>query len=94
MKPLDKGPYAAFDISFNKSIYLFMTLGGLKTNRHAQVLDGKGNPIAGLYAAGACSAHIPHSGKSYASGMSLGPGSFFGRVAGKHAALSRGAAEK
>lgn len=94
LKPLDKGPYAAFDISFNKSIYLFMTLGGLKTNRHAQVLDGKGNPIAGLYAAGACSAHIPHSGKSYASGMSLGPGSFFGRVAGKHAALSRGAAEK
>lgn len=88
LKPLDKGPFAAFDISFNKSIYLFMTLGGLRTNRHAQVLGNSGNPIPGLYAAGACSAHIPHSGKSYASGMSLGPGSFFGRVAGKHAAAS------
>lgn len=85
LKPLDQGPYAAFDISFNKSIYLFMTLGGLKTNRHAQVIDRQGRVIPGLYAAGACSAHIPHSGKSYASGMSLGPGSFFGRVAGAHA---------
>ncbi|MNN65437.1 hypothetical protein D3C81_1809390 [compost metagenome] len=62
-----------------------MTLGGLKTNRHAQVIDRQGRVIPGLYAAGACSAHIPHSGKSYASGMSLGPGSFFGRVAGAHA---------
>lgn len=88
LKPLNEGPFAAFDVSFNKSIYLFMTLGGLKTNRHAQVLDKDGNVIPGLYAAGACSAHIPQSGKSYASGMSLGPGSFFGRVAGKHAANS------
>ncbi|MNZ30563.1 Urocanate reductase precursor [compost metagenome] len=85
LKPLDQGPYAAFDISFNKSIYLFMTLGGLKTNRHAQVVDTHGKVIPGLYAAGACSAHIPRTGKSYASGMSLGPGSFFGRAAGRHA---------
>lgn len=85
LKPLDQGPYAAFDISFNKSIYLFMTLGGLKTNRHAQVIDTHGKVIPGLYAAGACSAHIPRTGKSYASGMSLGPGSFFGRAAGRHA---------
>lgn len=85
LKPLDKGPYAAFDISFNKSVYLYMTLGGLRTNQHAQVLDRQGEAIPGLYAAGACSAHIPQSGKSYASGMSLGPGSYFGRVAGRHA---------
>ncbi|VVO21288.1 FAD-dependent oxidoreductase [Pseudomonas fluorescens] len=85
LKPLDQGPFAAFDISFNKSIYLFMTLGGLQTNRHAQVINTHGRVIPGLYAAGACSAHIPQSGKTYASGMSLGPGSFFGRVAGRHA---------
>jgi len=83
VKPLDKGPYAAFDISFNRSIYLFMTLGGLKINANAQVLDAQGQPVDGLYAAGACVAHIPTSGKSYASGMSLGPGSYFGRVAGR-----------
>lgn len=83
LKPLDQGPYAAFDISFNKSIYLYMTLGGLRTDERARVLDEQGRAIAGLYAAGACTAHIPRTGKSYASGMSLGPGSFFGRVAGR-----------
>lgn len=86
LQPLTAAPYAAFDISFNKSIYLFMTLGGMRTSRHGEALDAKGNPVPGLYAVGACSAHIPRSGKSYASGMSLGPGSFFGRKAGKHAA--------
>ncbi|MBR9911797.1 MAG: FAD-binding protein [Gammaproteobacteria bacterium] len=86
LKPLDKGPWAAFDISYNRSSYLFMTLGGLKINCNAQVLDREGNAIKGLYGAGACTAHIPKSGKSYASGMSLGPGSFFGRVAGRHCA--------
>lgn len=83
LKPLDQGPWAAFDISFDRSIYLFMTLGGLKTSAEAEVLDEYDNPIPGLYAAGACTAHIPKTGKSYASGMSLGPGSYFGRVAGR-----------
>lgn len=85
LKPLDSGPWAAFDISFNHSIYLYMTLGGLRINANAEVLDISGQPIARLYAAGACTAHIPKSGKSYASGMSLGPGSYFGRVAGRSA---------
>ncbi len=85
LKPLSEGPYAAFDISFNRSSYLFITLGGLKTDQHGQVLDDRGDNIEGLYAAGACTAHLPQSGKSYASGMSLGPGSYFGRVAGRTA---------
>jgi len=84
LKPLDKAPYAAFDISFNRSIYLYMTLGGLKTDINARVLGADDYAIKGLYAAGACTAHIPKSGKTYASGMSLGPGSYFGRVAGRH----------
>ncbi|MGE4410554.1 MAG: FAD-dependent oxidoreductase [Sphingobium sp.] len=83
LKPLDQGPWAAFDISYNRSNYLYITLGGLQTTRDAQVMNDKGAVIPGLYAAGACSAHIPHCGKSYASGMSLGPGSYFGRVAGR-----------
>ncbi len=87
LKPLDQAPYAVFDISFDRSSYLFMTLGGLKIDRHAQVLDTRGNPVPGLFAAGACTAHIPKSGNSYASGMSLGPGSYFGRVAGQRMML-------
>jgi succinate dehydrogenase/fumarate reductase flavoprotein subunit len=88
LKPLDKAPYAAFDISFNRSIYLYMTLGGLKINASAEVLGIDGLPVNGLYAAGACTSHIPRSGKYYASGMSLGPGSYFGRVAGRQAMTS------
>lgn len=86
LKPLDKGPYAAFDISFNKSMYYFITLGGLRTGLNGEVLDKRNEAIPGLYAVGASAAHIPRSGKSYASGLSLGPGSYFGRRAGRHAA--------
>ena len=86
LKPLDSGPWAAFDISFNRSTYLFITLGGLSTNADGQVLDLYARPIPALYAAGASAAHIPRTGKSYASGLSLGPGSYFGRRSGAHAA--------
>ncbi|MCB2059846.1 MAG: FAD-dependent oxidoreductase [Novosphingobium sp.] len=86
LKPLDKAPYAAFDISFDSSTYLFITLGGIKADANGQALDLYSNPIPGLYVVGASAAHIPRSGKSYASGLSLGPGSYFGRRAGRHAA--------
>lgn len=90
LKPLDQAPYAAFDISFDRSIYHYITLGGIDTDARARVLDAGGKPIAGLYAAGACAAHITRNGKEYASGLSLGPGSFFGRVAGREAAANTG----
>jgi len=86
LKPLDKAPYAAFDISFDRSTYLFITLGGLKSGPNGECLDPRSEPIPGLYVVGASAAHIPRSGKAYASGMSLGPGSYFGRRAGRHAA--------
>ncbi|MEZ5743000.1 MAG: FAD-dependent oxidoreductase [Sphingomonadaceae bacterium] len=86
LKPLDAGPYAAFDISFNKSTYLFITLGGIKTDADGKALDLYAKAIPGLYVVGASAAHIPRDGKSYASGLSLGPGSYFGRRAGRHAA--------
>ncbi|MGE3620496.1 MAG: FAD-binding protein [Acidimicrobiia bacterium] len=86
LAPLEPGPWAAFDVSFDSSVYLFMTLGGLHTDAEARVLTPTGAVLPGLYAAGACAAHIPQSGKGYASGLSLGPGSFFGRAAGRHAA--------
>ena len=91
LKPLDQAPFAAFDISFDRSIYLYITLGGIDTDARSRVLDRSGRPIAGLYAAGACTAHIPRNGKEYASGLSLGPGSFFGRVAGREAAADSAA---
>ena len=86
LKPLDTGPWAAFDLSFKRSPYVFLTLGGLRTSLNGEALDASGTPIVGLYAVGACAAHLPRDGKGYASGLSLAPGSFFGRQAGRHAA--------
>lgn len=86
VKPLDKGPYAAFDLSYSATAYHYLTLGGIRTNAEGEVLDGHGQVIPGFYAAGACVSSIPQDGKGYASGLSLGPGSYYGRVAGHNAA--------
>jgi len=60
------------------------TLGGLQTTLDAEVLHVSGDPIPGLYAAGRCIAGLAAWG--YASGVSLGDGSFYGRRAGRAAA--------
>jgi 3-oxo-5alpha-steroid 4-dehydrogenase len=66
------------------AIYATFTLGGLRTDRDGAALDGAGRPISGLYAAGRTAASL--AAHHYASGISLGDGSFFGRRAGRHAA--------
>lgn len=60
------------------------TLGGLRTDLDSQVLHVDGEPIPGLYAAGRVTSGICAGG--YASGCSLGDGSFYGRRAGVAAA--------
>jgi succinate dehydrogenase/fumarate reductase flavoprotein subunit len=50
------------------------------------VLSVDGQVVRGLYAAGRASAGLTRSGRYYASGMSIGGGSYFGRLAGKSAA--------
>ena len=86
LKPLNVPPYAAFDVSYDSLKYVFLTLGGLRTTAEAEVLDELGRPIPGLFAAGACVSSIPQDGRGYGSGMSLGPGSFYGRIAGRNGA--------
>jgi 3-oxo-5alpha-steroid 4-dehydrogenase len=66
------------------AIYATFTLGGLVTDPHGVALDDAGRGIPGLYAAGRTAASLAAS--HYASGISLGDGSFFGRRAGSHAA--------
>lgn len=83
-------PLAAFDLSFTATEYSYISLGGLATDEWGRALDGDGAPVIGLYAVGAVAAHFPQSGNEYASGMSLGPGTFFGRRAGQHACRSQG----
>jgi 3-oxo-5alpha-steroid 4-dehydrogenase len=60
------------------------TLGGLQTSLEGEVLHVSGDPIPGLYAAGRTTAGLAAWG--YASGISLGDGSFYGRRAGRSAA--------
>jgi 3-oxo-5alpha-steroid 4-dehydrogenase len=60
------------------------TLGGLLTTLDAEVLHVSGDPIPGLFAAGRATSGLAAWG--YASGVSLGDGSFYGRRAGRSVA--------
>ena len=70
-------PLGAIDLSDSTGGF---TLGGLATTLDGEVLHVSGAPIPGLFAAGRCSAGLAAWG--YASGVSLGDGSFYGRRAG------------
>jgi hypothetical protein len=63
------------------------TKGGPMINRRAEVLDGTGRPIPGLWGAGNCVASP--AGKSYwAAGATIGPAVTFGHMAGAGAAAT------
>jgi 3-oxo-5alpha-steroid 4-dehydrogenase len=66
------------------AIYATFTLGGLATDVDGAALDDAGRRVAGLYAVGRTAASL--AAHHYASGISLGDGTFFGRRAGRHAA--------
>lgn len=81
MGPLAKGPFYAVRVVAGS----LGTFAGLKTNAHAQVLDARGQPIAGLYAGGndmnsLMAGHYP------SGGITLGPAMTFGWLAAHHAA--------
>ncbi len=87
LRPLDKPPYALLDFSIDTGIfYPAFTLGGLDTTVDGEVRTPSGERIPGLYAAGRTTAGLPRSGEGYASGMSVGDATFFGRRAGRAAA--------
>lgn len=78
---IEKGPFYAAPM-YPGSLG---TKGGPRTNEHAQVLDVRGNAIAGLYAAGNAAAAV--SGPSYyGGGTCVGLSVTFGYIAGIHAA--------
>ncbi|MBO6754453.1 MAG: flavoprotein, partial [Spongiibacter sp.] len=49
-------------------------------------LNMNNQAIPGLFAAGRATAGLPRTAKGYASGMSVGDATFFGRRAGRRAA--------
>jgi len=80
LKPIGS-PVGAVDLRESTGGF---TLGGLRTTLDAEVLSVSGEPIPGLYAAGRSASGLAAWG--YASGISLGDGSFYGRRAGRSAA--------
>ena len=82
VKPIGT-PVAALDL---RNCTAGFTLGGLRTTVDSEVLHVSGEPIPGLFAAGRCTSGVCAWG--YASGTSLGDGSFFGRRAGVSAAAN------
>ena len=81
---LDKAPFYALPIYLGA----VGTKGGPRFDVNGQVLDVRGRPIAGLYAAGNAAGSA--AGPAYfGGGTSLGQGVVFGTCAGRHAARAR-----
>jgi 3-oxosteroid 1-dehydrogenase len=80
LAPITEPPYYAMRVDPGD----FATHGGLCINPDAQVLDGRGEPIAGLYAIGNTAAAILPTYPG--PGATLGPAMTFGWQAAKHIA--------
>ncbi|MDZ4193070.1 FAD-dependent oxidoreductase [Ectopseudomonas chengduensis] len=79
--PIEHGPFYAVKVQPG----CFGTFAGLRTDGNARVLDGAGQPIPGLYAAGTDMAS-PMGGHYPSGGINIGPALTFGYIAGRHAA--------
>nr|WP_265348978.1 FAD-binding protein [Pseudomonas aeruginosa] len=96
---LNKFPFSSISCRTNVLIFAlsrhnpepgcFGTFAGLKTDAQARVLDGGGQPIPGLYAAGADMASL-FAGHYPSGGINLGPALTFGYIAGRHIAGALG----
>lgn len=80
---LDEAPYYAVRIDLGD----IGSKGGLQCNENAQVLDGGGVPISGLYAAGNCAAS-PFADTYPGPGATIGAALTFGFVASTHLAAA------
>ncbi|MFC5729490.1 MULTISPECIES: FAD-binding protein [Nocardioides] len=87
LAPQTAGPWGVYDLTLGVALYAGFTLGGMATTVDGEVRREDGSVIRGLYAAGACASNIAQDGNGYCSGTQLGEGSFFGRRAGRHAAV-------
>ena len=78
--PLDSPPFVGYAVTCGVTF----TFSGLQIDREAHVLDARGRPIRGLYAAGELVGGLFWG--NYAGGSGLMAGSVFGRIAGQNAA--------
>jgi tricarballylate dehydrogenase len=86
-RPIDRAPFLCYPLIPAGII----TLGGIKTNANAQVLNAEGDCIPGLYAAGAL---VGMFYRHYPAATSVLRGAVFGRIAGAHAARQLSSSRK
>jgi 3-oxo-5alpha-steroid 4-dehydrogenase len=89
LRPIEHPPFTAVRASIGEGPFAYFTVGGLRTNAETRVLDHQGTPIPGFFAVGRVAAGILNY-PYYLSGLSLGEGTLFGRIAGRTAAEQRG----
>jgi predicted oxidoreductase len=70
------------------------SMGGIRVDERARVLEAAGIPIANLFAVGEVTGFAGINGKAALEGTFLGPGIYMGRVAGRAAAIRSGAGER
>ena len=78
--PLDQAPYYAIKVQPG----IHHTMGGIKIDSAAQVIDTEGNVIAGLFAAGEVTGGV--HGNNRLGGNAVADFTIFGRIAGQSAA--------
>ncbi len=81
--PISKAPFYCVPLSPT----LHHTMGGLRINTSAQVINTDGQPIPGLYAAGEVTGGL--HGSNRVGGNALTDGVVFGRIAGRNAANNK-----
>jgi succinate dehydrogenase/fumarate reductase flavoprotein subunit len=86
MAPIAQGPFYGYEWGN----MMITTLGGLKKDGQARVIDVKGHPIPGLYTAGEISSTYAWA---LSGGQSIGDAIAFGRVAGRGVAAEAPVAE-
>ncbi len=77
--PLDRPPFEAYQITCG----ITFTFGGLRIDTSGRVIDGEGEPMPGLYAAGELVGGLFYF--NYPGGTGLMSGAVFGRLAGQSA---------
>lgn len=79
LQPLGEGPY----MMFSAVVSVHHTMGGVQIDTKARVLDGQGEPIPGLYAAGEVTGGI--HGANRLGSCSIPDTVTFGRIAARSA---------
>ena len=76
---IEEGPFEAYEVACG----ITFTYGGLKINKHAQVIHNDFTAIDGLYASGEIVGGLYYD--NYPGGAGLTSGAVFGKLAGEHA---------